>query len=299
MLIESLRIENFGEIKEFKAEFGGGLNVICSEYWPDILSIMAIVSGSRILGFNSTRHIFTPNTRIYAAISGNFGKTEVELFNDNDCEHCCAGKFTINGRLSSFKELQVAIAASPEEEECSVFINEHDYHRYMPFAEYNFTRKLNSYLKYAPQSGKECVMDTPQLKEDLHGFISSFEPVTINSSKDMWLSITDNGVFVPLWHGEVRHDLSTAERAIFNYLCFVEVNAFWGHVAAKCHSIERLPLFIGDFTHFIDSATDIIPFISRATSLGRQTFLFCRNEHTLRRFGVCKAFKFNDTKEDK
>ena len=32
--------------------------------------------------------------------------------------------------------------------------------------------------------------------------------------------------------------------------------------------------------------TDITPFISRATALGRQTFLFCRNEHTLRRFGV-------------
>ena len=119
MLIESLRIENFGGIKEFKAEFGGGLNVICSEYWPDILSIMAIVSGSRILGFNSTRHIFTPNTRIYAAISGNFGTAEVELFYDNDSDHCCAGKFTINGRLSSFKELQVAIGASPEEEECA------------------------------------------------------------------------------------------------------------------------------------------------------------------------------------
>ena len=62
---------------------------------------------------------------------------------------------------------------------------------------------------------------------------------------------------------------------------------------------KRAPLFIGDFAQVIDSATDITPFISHAISLGRQTFLFCRNEHTLRRFGVCKAFKFNDTKEDK
>ena len=286
MLIESLCIENFGEIKEFKAEFGGGLNVICSEYWPDILSIMAIVSGSRILGFNSTRHIFTPNTRIYAAISGNFGKTEVELFNDNDCEHCCAGKFTINGRLSSFKELQVAIAASPEEEECAVYINADDFRKFVPFAEYDFARKLNLYLNYTPQKGNSDIMGIPQLKEVLRDFISSFEQIPINSSKDMWLSITKDGVFVPLWRGEVRHDLSAAEREIFNYLCFLQVNKFWGEVADKCHSNELLPLFIGDFICRIDEATDITPLIPCTLTLGRQTFLFCRNEHTLRRFGL-------------
>ena len=218
MLIESLRIENFGEIKEFKAEFGGGLNVICSEYWPDILSIMAIVSGSRILGFNSTRHIFTQNTRIYAAISGNFGTAEVELFYDKDSDHCCAGKFTINGRLSSFKELQVAIGASPEEEECAVYINADDFRKFVPFAEYDFARKLNLYLNYSPQKSNGDIMGIPQLKEVLRGFISSFEQIPINSSKDMWLSITKDGVFVPLWRGEVRHDLSAAEREIFNFL---------------------------------------------------------------------------------
>ena len=123
-------------------------------------------------------------------------------------------------------------------------------------------------------------------KEVLHDFISSFEQIPINLSKDMWLSITKDGVFVPLWHGEERHDLSAAEREIFNFLCYVEVNKFWGQVIAKCHSSERLPLFIGDFAQVIDRATDITPFISRANSLGRQTFLFCRNEHTLRRFGL-------------
>ena len=286
MLIKSLCIENFGEIKEFKAEFGGGLNVICSEYWPDILSIRAIVSGSRILGFNSTRHIFTPNTRIYAAISGNFGKAEVELFYDKNCSHACGNKITLNGNLSSFKELQGQIGANLEEEECGVYINADDFRKFVPFAEYDFSRKLNLYLNYAPQKGNSDIIGTPQFKEVLRDFISSFEQIPINSSKDMWLSITKDGVFVPLWCGEVRRDLSAAEREIFNFLCFVEVNRFWGQVADKLHLNERLPLFIGDFAQVIDMATDITPFISRANSLGRQTFLFCRNEHTLRRFDV-------------
>ena len=274
MQIEALRIENFGPIKNFGAKFCDKLNVICSEFWPDILAVLGLVAGSKVVGFNFTRHAFTQNTRIYASISGNFGKAEVELFYNSESAHGCADKITLNGSSSSFKELRASIGVSLEEEECSVFINEHDYRRYMPFAEYDFTRKLNSYLKYAPQSGKECVMDTPQLKEVLHGFISSFEPVTINSSKNMRLSITNDGVFVPLWHGEVRHDLSTAERAIFNYLCFVEVNKFWEAVADKCHSNERLPLFIGDFIGCIDNAADITPLIARALALGRQTFLF-------------------------
>lgn len=286
MRIERLRIENFGEIKEFKAEFGGGLNVICPEYWPDILSIMAIVSGSRILGFNSTRHIFTPNTRIYASISGNFGKAEVELFYDKNCSHACGNKITLNGNLSSFKELQGQIGASPEEEECAVYINADDFRKFVSFSEYDFSRKLNLYLNYAPQKGNSDIMSTPKFNEILRGFISSFEQIPINLSKDIWLSITKDGVFVPMWRGEVRHDLSAAEREIFNYLCFVEVNAFWGQVAHKCNLNESLPLFIGDFAQVIDRATDITPFISRANSLGRQTFLFCRKEHTLRRLGV-------------
>ena len=286
MLIESLCIENFGEIKEFKAEFKGGVNVIWSEFWQDILAVLGLAVGSKVVGFNFARHAFTQNTRIYASISGNFGKAEVELFYDSESAHVCASKITINGNSPSFKELQGAIGASPEEEECAVYINADDFRKFVPFAEYDFTSKLNSYLKYAPQSGSKNIMDTPQFKEVLRGFISSFEQIPINSSKDMWLSITDNGVFVPLWRGEERHDLSVAEREIFNFLCYVEVNKFWGQVIAECHSSERLPLFIGDFAQVIDSATDITPFISHAISLGRQTFLFCRNEHTLRRFGV-------------
>lgn len=291
MLIESLRIENFGDIKEFKGQFGSDLNVICSEDWQDVLSVFAIVTGSRILGFNSTRHIFMPNTRIYASISSNFGKADVELFNDNDCEHCCAGKFTINGRLSSFKELQVAIAASPEEEECGVYINADDFRKFVPFAEYDFSRKLNLYLNYAPQKGNSDIIGTPQFKEVLRDFISSFEQIPINSSKDMWLSITKDGVFVPLWLGEVRRDLSAAEREIFNFLCFVEVNRFWGQVADKLHLNERLPLFIGDFAQVIDMATDITPFISRANSLGRQTFLFFKDSKTAARLKNSKNMR--------
>ena len=286
MQIEELCIENFGPIKNFGAKFCDKLKVICSEFWPDILAVFGLDADSKVVWFNYTRHAFTQNTRIYASISGNFGKAEVELFYDSESAHGCADKITLNGSSSSFKELRASIGVSLEEEECSVFINEHDYRRYMPFAEYDFTRKLNSYLKYAPQSGKECVMDTPQLKEVLHGFISSFEPVTINSSKNMRLSITNDGVFVPLWHGEVRHDLSTAERAIFNYLCFVEVNAFWGQVAHRCNLKEQSPLFIGDFICCIDNAADITPLIARALAFGRQTFLFFRDMRMVDRINV-------------
>ena len=283
MRIERLRIENFGEIKEFKAEFGGGLNVICPEYWPDILSIMAIVSGSRILGFNSTRHIFTPNTRIYASISGNFGKAEVELFYDKNCSHACGNKITLNGNLSSFKELQGQIGASPEEEECAVYINADDFRKFVPFSEYDFSRKLNLYLNYAPQNGNSDIMSTPKFNEILRGFISSFEQIPINSSKDIWLSIKKDGTFFPLCRGKDRDDLSMSERTIFNYLCFLEVNRFWGQVAGKLNFRESFPLYICDFICFIDEAVNIKPIIDRMLSLGRQVFLFSDIKDTAER----------------
>ena len=274
MQIEELCIENFGPIKNFGAKFCDKLNVICSEFWPDILAVLGLVAGSKVVGFNFTRHAFTQNTRIYASISGNFGKAEVELFYDSESAHGCADKIILNGSSSSFRELRASIGASLEEEECAIYINADDYRRGVPFSEYDFTRKLNSYLKSVLRGSKENVMGTPQFNEVLRGFISPFERISINSSKDMWLSITNDGVFVPLLHGEVRHDLSAAEREMFNYLCFVEANRFWEHVVDKCRLKERLPLFIGNFICRIDEAADITPLISRALAFGRQTFLF-------------------------
>lgn len=286
MQIEELRIENFGPIKNFVAKFCNKLNVICSEYWPDILAVLGLVAGSKVIGFNFTRYVFNTYTRIYAAIGGNFGKANIDLFYDESEPHCCGRNIILNGKEAAEEDLIKVCGVSLEEVECSVFINEHDHRRYVPLAEYDFTRKLNLYLNYSPQKGNGDIMGTPQFKEVLRDCISSFEQIPINSSKDMWLSIAKDGVFVPLWCGEVRRDLSAAEREMFNYLCFVEANRFWEQVADKCHLKERLPLFIGNFICRIDEAADITPLISRTLALGRQTFLFCRNEHTLRRFGV-------------
>ena len=277
MQIDKIRIENFGRIKHFKADFCSKLNVICSEICDDILAVLGMATGSRVVGFNFTRHTFTPNTRIYAAICGNFGSAEVELFYERDAVHGCSGDVTLNGKPSSFNELREATGASLEEEECAVFINAQDYRRYVPFAEYDFVRKLNAYLKYAPQKGKDTVIGTPQFIGALRNFICSFERVSVNLSKDIWLSITDDGVFVPLWHGRERLDLSASERAVFNYLCFVEVNAFWRWAAHVCNLKDSRPLFIGDFMCYIDRAADITPLIFRALSLGRQTCLFRKN----------------------
>lgn len=274
MRIDKIHIENFGSIKNFEAEFCDKLNVVCSEYWTDILAVLGLAAGSKVIGFNFTRYVFSKFTRIYAAISGNFGHAVIELFYDGSEAHGCGRRIILNGKEAAEEDLKITIGATYEREECSVFINEHDYRRYVPLAEYDFTRKLNLYLNYIPKNGNRDIMGTPQFKEVLHGFISSFEPVPINSSKDMWLSITNDGVFVPLRHGEVRQDLSASEREIFNYLCFAGVNAFWDQAADKCHIKECLPLFIGDFICFIDVATDITPLISRTLALGRQAFLF-------------------------
>lgn len=290
MLIESLRIENFGEIKEFKAEFGGGLNVICSEYWPDILSIMVIVSGSRILGFNSTRHIFTPNTRIYASISGNFGKASIDLFYDESEPHGCGRRIILNDKKAAEEDLINAIGATFEREECSVFINEHDYRRYVPFAEYDFSKKINNYVlsgeNKLPRNERVVWTNMFKLKEfkdRLHEFISSFSPVLINSSKDIWLSIKKDGTFFPLCCGEERDDLSMSERTVFNYLCFLEVSRFWGQIEGKLNFRESLPLYICDFICFIDEAVNIKPLIDRTLALGRQTFLFSDIKDTAER----------------
>lgn len=291
MRIDKIHIENFGSIKNFEAEFCDKLNVVCSEFWTGILAVLGLVTGSKVIGFNFTRHVFNTYTRIYAALSGNFGKANIDLFYDESEPHCCGRNIILNGKEAAEEDLIKVCGVSLEEVECSVFINEHDYRRYVPLAEYDFTRKLNLYLNYVPKNGNRDIMGTLQFKEVLHGFISSFEPVSINSSKDMWLSITNDGVFVPLRHGEERQDLSAAEQTIFNYLCFAEVNAFWGQAVDKCHIKERLPLYIGDFICFIDEATDITPFISRALALGRQAFLFSEFADTTARLKTCESIK--------
>ena len=290
MKIDCLRIENFGAIKNFYMKFGGKLNVICSEYWVDILAVLGLVAGSKVIGFNFTRYVFNTYTRIYAAISGNFGKASIDLFYDESEPHGCGRRIILNGKKAAEEDLINAIGATFEREECSVCINENDYRRYVPFSEYDFSKKINNYVLSGENklSRNERVVWTnifklKEFKDRLHEFISSFSPVSINSSNDIWLSIKKDGTFFPLCRGKDRDDLSMSERTIFNYLCFLEVNRFWGQVAGKLNFRESFPLYICDFICFIDEAVNIKPLIDRMLSLGRQVFLFSDIKDTAER----------------
>ena len=276
MHIDKIHIENFGMINNFKAEFDGGLNVIRSQFWLDIFAVLGIISCSHVVGFNFTRFVFTPNTHVYAALGGNFGSADMELFYDENCAHGCGLNIIINGKRAGGEELSASIDSIFERDECAVYINGHDYRRYVPFSEYDFTHKIKRYLQCpTPRGNKDNdIIGSSQFNEVLQDFISSFRPVKINSTKDILASITQDGILVPLWRGEVRQDLSASEWEIFNYISFVEVNRFWGQVADKFAFKEQLPLYIGDFTHFIDEAADISRLIKKTMDLGRQTFLF-------------------------
>lgn len=280
MYIGKIHIENFGSIDNFEAKFDKGLNVISSEFWSDILAVLGIVTGSRVVGFNFTRYVFRTDARINAVLCGNFGSADIELFYDENCTHNCGRNIIINGKKVAEDDFNAVIGIISERQECSVYINGNDYRRYVSFADCDFVHRLESYLqRQARCNDKEDVVGSPRFNVAVQDFISAFKFVPINSSKDIWLSITKDGVFVPLCRGEVRHDLSVSEREIFNYLCFAEVNRFWGQVADKCSFAEQLPLYIGDFMCYIDEAIDITPLIDRVLALCRQTFLFCHDRY--------------------
>ena len=160
-----------------------------------------------------------------------------------------------------------------EEESCRFFSRfceegyPHTLHKYKYAADF-FTPK--EFRKMTGGSG--C---TEVFRRYLSEFIASFEEEELVQGKRYILTLKPDGNFVV--KGGISEEapcLSTSERTIYHFLCFVYIAGFWqGFEKIRDLNYEPKPLVIEDFVNHIDESIDIRPYIDKAKSLGREIII--------------------------
>lgn len=107
----------------------------------------------------------------------------------------------------------------------------------------------------------------------LNEYIINFQPKTINTEKNLWLSITPYGEFIAekkMDNEMIVCDLSASEQIIFNFLCFIEIHKFKQSInGVRDFNYKEKPLIIINFAEFLDTEFDYIGFLT-AQQLNRK-----------------------------
>ncbi len=178
----------------------------------------------------------------------------------------------------------------------SYFINCYDYARYVPFVEPEFSRKLERYRKDMEEDRQDFAARTDgtgltrTFRMELKKFCGEFLPQQIRLEKRLWLVMDEEGRFSEK-DGQIDGNLSRTEEILFEYLCFLQVNRFWGMVQKTMGRTVKKPLFIGALADGIDEGADLSPFMEQTLSLDRQAFVFTKDKNMERRLAGIDAEK--------
>lgn len=283
MFIKKLTIEQFGQIGYKSFSFEQPLTVFAGEV-EEIFAALCVVLDNRLLRLQTTRYCFTEKSKFYAEIEKHGKVYTAEAAYDERVPDHCVVRIYCGGRLLSNEERTAAFQTSFEEEECSFFIDRHDYYRYVPFAELDFTKKLAGYRQGLPEENRQefsvrtdGVGLTHTFRKILKNFCDKFLPQQLRIEKRLWLMMDDEGSFSAK-DVSPRKDLSATEDTLLQYFCFLEVNRFWSEAQKAMGRTVQKPLFIGALADNIDFYIDLGSLLKSALRLGRQVFLFARDK---------------------
>lgn len=280
MYIKNITIEHFGRFGHNTFHFNKNLNVIESEMSSELFTALCIVLGNQILRFQDSPYPFTPKSRIYAELELNTVNFLVDAHYEEDAPDRCAVRVYDSGRILEEDERIALFRTSEEAEECSYFINRYDYCRYVPFAELDFSKKFTQY-RLALQDNREWFAKrsdrigvTGTFRKILKNYCGGFIPEPINIHKRLWLTMDENFQFIAQCRRKNGYDLSETESVLFQFLCYVNVNRFWGEVQNLTGRCVHKPLFIHNLVYCLDECVDLKEVLKTAVSLNRQIYLF-------------------------
>lgn len=285
MFVKKLTIEQFGRIGYKSFSFGQPLTVFAGEETEEIFSALCVMLDNRLLRLQTMRHCFTEKSKFYAEIEKNGKVYTAEATYNERAPDRCAVRFYCGGRMISNEERTATFQTSPEEEECSYFINRYDYNRYVPFAELDFAKKLTDYRQGLQEENRQMFSArtdgiglTHTFRKVLKNFCDKFLPQQFRIEKRLWLTMDGEGCFSAK-DVQPRKDLSATEDTLLQYFCFLEINRFWGVVQNATGRTVQKPLFIGALADNIDFCIVLGSLLEQALELGRQVFLFTRDKN--------------------
>lgn len=284
MFVKKLTVEQFGRIGYKSFSFEQPLTVFAGEETEELFAALCVVLDNRLLRLQTTRYCYAEKSKLYAEIEQGGKVYSAEAAYDENAPDRYTVRIDCGGRQLSDEELSAVFQTSIEEEECSYFINRHDYYRYVPFTELNFTKKPADYRQGLQEENRkefsartDGIGLTHTFRKALKKFYNEFLPQQLRMEKRFWLTMDEEGNFsakdmLP------RKDLSAAEDTLLQYVCFLEVNRFWGDVQKAMGRSVQKPLFIGALADKIDFCIDLASLLMPVLGLGRQVFLFTRDK---------------------
>lgn len=284
MFVKKLTLEHFGRFEYKSFHFCDSLNVLAGEDTRAVFAALCVALCNRLLRFRVSPYCFSENSRIYAEIEAGGADYVSETVYSADAPEHCETNVYCGGRRLTEEERRTVFHVSLEEEECSYFVNRHDYNRYVPFAELDFAKKLAEYRSGLQEENRKefsartnGIGLTHTFRKILKNFCDEFLPKQFRIEKRLWLTMDEEGCFSAK-DVQPRKDLSATEDTLLQYFCFLEVNRFWGEVQKAMGRTVQKPLFIGALADKIDFCIDLASLLMPVLGLGRQVFLFTRDK---------------------
>ena len=289
MFVKKLTLEHFGRFEYKSFHFCDSLNVLAGEDTRAVFAALCVALCNRLLRFRVSPYCFSENSRIYAEIEAGGADYVSETVYSADAPEHCETNVYCGGRRLTEEERRTVFHVSLEEEECSYFVNRHDYNRYVPFAELDFAKKLAEYRSGLQEENRKefsartnGIGLTHTFRKILKNFCDEFLPKQFRIEKRLWLTMDEEGCFSAK-DVQPRKDLSATEDTLLQYFCFLEVNRFWGEVQKAMGRTVQKPLFIGALAANIDLCADFTLLLKKTLELNRQVFLFARRQETAER----------------
>ena len=264
MIIKNIKIRNFGAVSYYEAALTSDLNILDSQYAPEISAAIDI------LLCNKTGQILPPISPTTCLTAQVFVGISVY----NICVSPRGKGLFLTATDVSGKNVtdiyQNALSHCSEQDTAERFDGQ-DQTLPSRLCLYRNFREENTDL--SPKT--ESLIETKTFRAYLIRYIRAFQPERIHCKKSYLTAIDRQGEFQvihPGVTGEVH--LSQTEETLFRYICFLNVAEFWADLESlrNMHH-EKKPLIIQNFLEYLDWSTDINGLIARTLKLSRQVIV--------------------------
>ena len=265
MFIQHITIENFGAIRHYDAEFRQGLNIVEGRYATELHeAISFLVCNDQVPGI--PEQWLQDSLRISATIC-----LEDTIY--TVCIRSVLGRpqmfATDPSGADATAQYQYALSHCEEQNGTELFSG------WEPYIHLRLCDYCDWDARDFFSDRTDRLIDTKTFHRYLYNYICSFVPEPINSKKNYFISINQQGKFevmLPGYEGEIH--LSETEKRLFSYICFLNVAEFWAgfEVMRDLHH-EKKPLLIQDFLEYLDEGADISGLIARTQKLHRQIII--------------------------
>ena len=266
MVLKTINIDNFEDIYHFEASFDPQIVLLSDKKAKTVMRAIG-----KIFGCCDTTESKPPGRKevISAVIEMNGQEYSVR---NTDADHIPG--MTENGPKDAAPDHYGAVRRSREETNISCFPASRTYPFHERLQRYKDTEKYYSAGEFTGIT--EGIGTTRTFRACLNSYIRQYEPEKMINSPEHRIVLRDDGLFTAELIGSLgrRAVLSSSEKTLFDFQCYLNVNAFWSEVERiRDMNHSPGPLLITALPGDLDASAGTPEWLEKAKSLGRQVIL--------------------------